>query len=222
MKINFTKLQGAGNDFVLIEGDKPLDWNKLAADVCDRHFGIGADGLLVLLPSDNADYKMRVFNPDGSEAEACGNGLRCFSRYILVNKPAGKKTNELRIETIAGIRTVKFAATKGKDTIIQVSLGKPNFNVKEIPVSVPQQDTGKPVLDYPAIIDGNELKLSFISMGNPHAVHFTKQRVADFPLAKLGPTVEHHSIFPRRVNFEVANVISRELIEIRVWERGCR
>ncbi len=220
MKVNFTKLQGAGNDFVLIEEDYSLDWNKLSAAMCDRHFGIGADGLLVLLPSESADYKMRMFNPDGSEAEACGNGLRCFSRYIMVNKLAGKTVKEIRIETAAGIRKVKFEKANGKDAVIQVSLGKPNFNVKEIPVSVPQKDINNPVLDYPVIINGTDLKMSFVSMGNPHAVHFTGQKVADFPLGTFGPAVEHHSIFPRRVNFEVANVISREMIEIRVWERG--
>lgn len=220
MMIKFTKLQGAGNDFVLIEGDRPLDWKTLAAIMCDRHFGIGADGLLVLFPSDKAGFKMRVFNPDGSEAEACGNGLRCFSRYILVNELVNNNTKEIRIETIAGTRTVQFDKANRKEAIIQVSLGKPKFKATEIPVLAQQPDDNSPILDYPLIVAGTELKMSFVSMGNPHAVHFTQQAVADFPLARLGPAVENHSLFPRRVNFEVANIKSRTRIEIRVWERG--
>ncbi|MBN1367092.1 MAG: diaminopimelate epimerase [Dehalococcoidales bacterium] len=218
--MKFTKLQGAGNDFVLIEGDRPLDWKTLAAIMCDRHFGIGADGLLVLFPSDKAGFKMRVFNPDGSEAEACGNGLRCFSRYILVNELVNNNTKEIRIETIAGTRTVQFDKANRKEAIIQVSLGKPKFKATEIPVLAQQPDDNSPILDYPLIVAGTELKMSFVSMGNPHAVHFTQQAVADFPLARLGPAVENHSLFPRRVNFEVANIKSRTRIEIRVWERG--
>jgi len=216
--MNFTKLQGAGNDFILVEADKAQrDWSKLALAMCQRHFGIGADGLLVLLPSNNADLKLRVFNPDGSEAEACGNGLRCLVKYALYKGLADSKAQEMSIETMAGIRKARLH-TRGKTTIIQVAMGEPKFSAKEIPLAM---ETGKkPILDYPVKVDGRELHLSFVSIGNPHAVYFGQQPVADFPLSQLGPKVEKHKIFPNRANFEVARVISREQIEARVWERG--
>jgi diaminopimelate epimerase len=213
--MNFTKLQGAGNDFVLIEtGDKNLDWAKLAKVICNRHFGIGADGLLLLLPSEKADLKMRVFNPDGSEAEACGNGLRCLVRYALEKEMVGAKAAEITIETVAGIRKARL---QGK--AIQVAMGKPQFKAKEIPVNL-ESKVAEPVLAYPLTVEDKELTLGLIAMGNPHAVHFIESPVAEFPLAQLGPKVEKHPIFPQRTNFEVARVISPGLIEARVWERG--
>jgi diaminopimelate epimerase len=216
--MNFTKLQGAGNDFILVEADRAQrDWSKLALAMCHRHFGIGADGLLVLLPSNSADLKLRVFNPDGSEAEACGNGLRCLVKYALCKGLADSKAQEIAIETMAGIRKARLH-TKGKTTIIQVEMGEPKFSAREIPLAI---DIGKkPILDYPVKVDGSELYLSFVSIGNPHAVYFGQQPVADFPLSQLGPKVEKHKIFPNRANFEVARVISRGQIEARVWERG--
>ena len=216
--MNFTKLQGAGNDFILVETDKARhDWSKLAIAMCHRHLGIGADGLLVVLPSNSADLKLRVFNPDGSEAEACGNGLRCLVKYALYKGLADSKAQEMSIETMAGIRKARLH-TRGKTTIIQVAMGEPKFSAKEIPLAM---ETGKkPILDYPVKVDGRELHLSFVSIGNPHAVYFGQQPVADFPLSQLGPKVEKHKIFPNRANFEVARVISREQIEARVWERG--
>jgi diaminopimelate epimerase len=221
--MNFTKLQGAGNDFILVAADKAQrDWSKLALAMCQRHFGIGADGLLVLLPSNNADFQLRVFNPDGSEAEACGNGLRCLVKYVLDKGLADDKAPEISIETMAGIRKARLH-TKGKATIIQVGMGEPKFKAEEIPV-VLEAETGfslsKPILDYPVKLDDRELPLSFAAIGNPHAVYFGQQPVADFPLSELGPKVENLSIFPNRTNFEVARVVSREQIEARVWERG--
>lgn len=221
--MNFTKLQGAGNDFVLVEADKVRrDWSQLAIAMCHRHFGIGGDGLLLLLPSDKADLKMRIFNPDGSEAEACGNGLRCLVKYALDKGLAGSKTREISVETIAGIRKARLYA-KGKATIIQVAMGEPKFGAKEIPIALePGGDfsPSKPLLDYPVTVDGRKLALSFAAIGNPHAVYFGQQPVADFPLLQLGPKVEQHSLFPNRVNFEVARVLSPKQIEGRVWERG--
>jgi diaminopimelate epimerase len=216
--MNFTKVQGAGNDFILVAADKAQrDWSKLALAMCHRHFGIGADGLLVMLPSNNADLKLRVFNPDGSEAEACGNGLRCLVKYALYKGLANDKAAEISIETMAGIRKARLH-TKGKVTIIQVAMGEPKFGAKEIPLAI--EIGKKPILDYPVKLDGRELPLSFVAIGNPHAVYFCQQLVADFPLSQLGPKVENLSIFPNRVNFEVARVVSRKQIEARVWERG--
>jgi diaminopimelate epimerase len=214
--MKFTKLQGAGNDFILVEGEKRLNWPKLAQAMCDRHFGIGADGLL-LLSMDKAKLRMRVFNPDGSEAEVCGNGLRCLVKYALDKGLVDKKAAEISIETKAGIRKARLH-TKGKATVIQLGMGKPEFSAKDIPVAL--ETRAGPILDYPLTIDDKKLALGFVSMGNPHAVYFVPSPVADFPLSQLGPKVERNPIFPKRTNFEVARVLSRKQIEARVWERG--
>ena len=218
--MNFTKVQGAGNDFVLIEAKGSLrNWSRTAIAMCDRHFGVGADGLLLLLPSKEADFRMRMFNPDGSEAEACGNGLRCLAKYILYRGLA--KAKEIKIETMAGLRQVRFRRSGKEVTGIQVSMGKPAFGAKDIPVAVEKKLLDiKPILDYPITIDGWRLKLDFVSMGNPHAVYFWEKPLSEFPLTQLGSKVEHHRLFPNRVNFEVARVINRQEIEMGVWERG--
>jgi len=220
--MRFTKLQGTGNDFVLIDGSNlSSDYSRLAMAMCDRHFGVGADGLLVLLPSDRADFQMRMFNPDGSEAQACGNGFRCLAKYVYDNGLVGSGADEITIETMTGIRKARLYKSGDKLTKIQVNMGTPKFGAKDIPVIV---DRGlvdiKPILDYPVNIEGRKLLLSFVSMGNPHAVYFSEQPVAEFPLFELGPKAEHAEIFPERVNFEVARVLSRGRIEARVWERG--
>ncbi len=262
--MNFTKLQGAGNDFILVEASEMnLDWSQMAVAICDRHFGIGADGLLVLLPSQLADFQMHVFNPDGSEAEACGNGLRCLAKYVidkglLSRKIEGAKplqslslpisfkgegdkgggvdkeslgkgladtgTQQILVETVAGIRKVKIYRATGKLTRIQLGMGKPKFGARDIPVVIEPKEENvvdiKSMLSYHVSLGGRELLLNFVSMGNPHAIYFWQHPVSDFPLSQLGPEVEQHKMFPDRVNFEVANVISRQQIEVRVWERG--
>jgi diaminopimelate epimerase len=215
--MKFTKLQGAGNDFVLVEADEAQrDWSRLALAICDRHFGIGADGLLLLSPSKVADFKMRVFDPDGSEASACGNGLRCLAEYAL-KKGLIKSDPQLSIETISGVRNIELGGS------IRIGMGKPEFKADDIPVAI---EAGRDLVDiksmmgYPVTVEGTELLLNLISMGNPHAVCFWQQPVADFPLSQLGPRVEHLPIFPDRVNFEVARVVDEKRIEARVWERG--
>ena len=220
--MHFTKLQGLGNDFVLVDAiDKDRDWARLARAMCRLHFGIGADGLLILLHSDKADFRMRIFNPDGSEAEACGNGLRCFVRYLVDQKML--IGDSYSIETMAGIRPARLIKDANNALRIQVGMGKPEFNAQNIPVNL-EPDKGK-MFDimtgnYPLEMSGRKLKLNFISMGNPHAVCFIDEPVADFPLKNIGPAVEKYKIFPRGVNFEVARVISRSSVEMRVWERG--
>ncbi len=224
--MNFTKLQGAGNDFVLLEAkDIARNWSQLAVSICNRHFGIGADGLILLMPSDVADYKMRIFNSDGSEAEACGNGLRCLVRYVLEKgTEAHQETKELLIETVAGTRKTKITKLPGRPYEIRVSLGIPKFEAKDIPVVIEGVSTKlvdiKSMLGYTVTVGNHKLRLNFVSMGNPHAIHFSSRPVADFPLTRLGPIVENHQMFPQRTNFEVARVLSREQIEARVWERG--
>jgi len=213
--LNFSKMQGAGNDFVLIDArELELDWPALATSMCHRHYGVGADGLLLVLPSETAEFRLRMFNPDGSEAEACGNGLRCFAKYVRDSDFTAH--NEFIIETMAGTREASILG----DGEIRVGMGAPVFDPAAIPVVVERQDERGPVLDYPVTVDGTELRVSFVSMGNPHAVCFLSEPVADFPLTEIGPRVEHHPMFPNRVNFEVANVIDRNKIKARVWERG--
>jgi len=217
--MNFTKMQGAGNDFILVEvSNLSRNWSPMAIAMCDRHFGVGGDGLLLVLPSDIADFGMRMFNPDGSEAEACGNGLRCLARYLLDRGLV--KTQEILVETLAGIRKVRVDKAGDGAARIQVSMGEPKFGAKDIPVVIEHLVDIKPILDYPVTIKDKELSLSLVSMGNPHAVYFEQHSISDFPLSQLGPEVEQLAIFPNRVNFEVARVIDRKQIEARVWERG--
>ncbi|XUX01278.1 MAG: diaminopimelate epimerase [Dehalogenimonas sp.] len=219
--MDFTKVQSVGNDFVLIETfDNKRNWSDVAQAICNRHFGVGADGLLLLMPSDKADFQMRIFNTDGSEAEACGNGLRCLVHYISSKSLSSAKN--LAIETFGGIRKAEISGDS-KHPRIRIGMGAPIFEPSLIPV---QTELGKGGLvcgmtvNYPLQINDNALKLGFISMGNPHAVYFTDKAVADFPLAEIGPRVETSAMFPKKTNFEVARVINSRSIEMRVWERG--
>lgn len=215
--MKFAKLQATGNDFIFIDADEEHNWSPLAKAMCHRHLGIGADGLIVLLPSKVADLRMRLYNPDGSEAEACGNGLRCLARYAIDRGLVDAR--ELVVETLGGMRKVRPYGN-----LIQVDMGKPKFKADEIPMLIEEElDI---MLDYPIIVQGKKLLLTCLSMGNPHAVCFLDEPIANFPLAELGPVMENHPLFPDRINFEVANVLSRkpteklEKIEARVWERG--
>ena len=215
--MDFIKLQATGNDFVLIDARRmKRDWSALAKAMCPRNFGVGADGLLLILPSKVADFYMRMFNPDGSEAEACGNGLRCAARYAMESGLASGA--DIRIETPTGIKRLR---TTGKKSI-QVAMGKPILAPTAIPVIVERKGARytAPVIDYPLAIGKRNLKITCVSIGNPHAVCFLEQPVADFPLAGVGPKVEQHPMFPNRVNFEIVNVISRSKLRARVWERG--
>jgi len=225
MTIKFTKLHSAGNDFVLIEtAGIDIDWPRLARAMCHRRFGIGGDGVLLLLPSQQADFGMRIYNADGSEAEACGNGLRCLVHYVFT-KGLVKGANTVTVSTAAGIRKAKLFSEGKKLERIESGMGAPQLRAEAIPVATEQGrgdidlETGF-ISNYPLTAKGRRLALSFVSMGNPHAVHFTKKPVAAFPLERIGPLVENDRLFPRRVNFEVANVISENLIGVRVWERG--
>lgn len=223
--MKFTKLQGTGNDFVLVEtSDEQRHWSKLAAAMCERHFGIGSDGLLLLLPSSDADFRMRMFDPDGSEAEACGNGIRCLARYVYDHAMIPASADQLSVETIAGVRQLKLKKENGNLISIQAGMGRPVFEADDIPVHIEQGREKivyiKTMMSYPAGIDGVDRRLNFVSMGNPHAVYFQDDPVADFPLSRIGPEVEHLAIFPRRANFEVAHVLNRREIEVRTWERG--
>lgn len=224
--MKFSKLQATGNDFILVDArTMEGDWSKLARAMCDRHFGIGADGLILVQDSTTADLKMRIFNSDGSEAEVSGNGLRCFARYAIEKGLSGKMSSRveqgnrsLTIDTLSGVRKVKAYMSGDKVNRIKVNMGLPQFQPEQIPVKVKVDII--PILDYPLVINRKELTLALLSMGNPHAVSFLSQPTADFHLAEIGPKVERHPMFPQRTNFEVARVLSRDKIEARVWERG--
>ncbi len=224
--MKFSKLQATGNDFILVDArTMEAEWPKLARAMCDRHFGVGADGLILVQNSTSADLKMRLFNSDGSEAEVSGNGLRCFAKYAIEEGLVGKmssraeqKNRSLSIETLSGVRKVKADMSGNKINRADVNMGLPRFQPEQIPVRVKVDII--PILNYPLVIDGKKLTLAILSIGNPHAVSFLSQRVADFPLAEIGAKVEKHPMFPQRTNFEVARVLSRGSIEARVWERG--
>jgi len=224
--MRFSKLQATGNDFILVDArTMEGEWSKLARAMCDRHFGVGADGLILVQDSTIADLKMRIFNSDGSEAEVSGNGLRCFAKYAIEKGSTGKILSRakqgncsLAIETLSGVRKVKAYMSGNKVNRVEVNMGLPQFHPEQIPVKVKVDII--PILDYPLVINGKELTLALLSMGNPHAVSFLSRPIVDFPLAEIGPKVEGHPMFPQRTNFEVARVLSREKIEARVWERG--
>jgi diaminopimelate epimerase len=223
--MDFTKMQGAANDFVLVEtDDTQREWSKLAIAMCDRHLGIGADSLLLLVPSDKADFGMRIFDADGSEAEACGNGIRCLARYASEKGIISPGADEIAVETLAGIRKVRFEKKGDRLVKIWANMGKPEFRAEKIPVAIKPEEGNvvdiKSMLSYRVTVDGTDLTLNLVSMGNPHAVHFCREPVSEFPLSRIGPRVENLAIFPNRVNFEVARVLSQRHLEARVWERG--
>ena len=224
--MRFSKLQATGNDFILVDARiKTAEWPRLAQAMCDRHFGVGADGLMLVQNSTSADLKMRLFNSDGSEAEVSGNGLGCFAKYaiekgLVGNLPLGAEPGDLRlsVETLSGVRKVEACVSGNKVSRVEVNMGSPRFQPEQIPAQIKVDII--PVLNYPLAIDGRELTLCLVSMGNPHAVTFLSQAVADFPLDEIGPKVAMHPVFPERTNFEVARVLNRRKIEARVWERG--
>jgi diaminopimelate epimerase len=216
--LRFAKLHGAGNDFFVVNGrGQERDWPSLAIAMCERYTGAGADGLLVALPSQRARSRMLLFNADGSEAEMSGNGVRCFAKYVVESGLATPDGDDLSVETGAGIIVVRLLRSGGSVTGATVDMGPPRLEPKDVPVAV---ERPAPVLDLPVPLDGAGYVVNCVSMGNPHAVHFIQEPVASFPLREVGPRVEHHPLFPARVNFEVARVLDRRHIESRTWERG--
>ena len=188
----------------------------------DRHFGVGADGIILIKNSEIADLKMSMFNADGSVGEMCGNGIRCFTKYAIEREIVHRPADGLNVETLAGVRNIVPTYAGNSITGARVSMGAPILDPAEVPVALePAGEYGPgPVLNYPFSMDGLDLPLNFVSMGNPHAVAFIQQPVAEFPLHTIGPKIEHHSIFPRRVNFEIVNVAGPDKLTARVWERG--
>jgi len=215
-------MQGAGNDFVVIDANHSRrDWSKLAVKMCDRHYGIGADGLLISLPSKVADFKMRIFNADGSESAVCGNGLRCLvEHYIDVNKV--KNDSEVTVETSIGVRIARIHR-ENKLIVIKVNMGEPRIGLNGTLIKAMNRGNILDIMseiNHVITINEQELLLSLVSIGNPHAIHFCNYPVADFPLAELGLKVEQHKLFPDETNFEVVRIINCKQVEARVWERG--
>jgi diaminopimelate epimerase len=216
--LRFSKYHGAGNDFLLVDGAAgQRDWPQLAAAMCERNLGAGADGLIVALPSRGAHAKMRLFNSDGTEAEMSGNGVRCFAKFVVDSSLAQPEGDILRVETGAGEIVVELQRSGAEVSGATVDMGPPRFRPDEIPVAVEREP---PVTDLAVSVDEREYAVNCVSMGNPHAVHFLSGGVAEFPLREVGPKVEHHPLFPARVNFEVAQVKDRSHIVSRTWERG--
>ena len=221
--MKFTKMHGAGNDYIYIDARAlEEDWPRLSRSMSHRHFGVGGDGIILLMDSDIADLKMRMFNADGSEGEMCGNGIRCFAKYAIDGGIVPPPQNGLTVETLAGVRSVVPRYEGDRVIGARVAMGRPGLNPQDLPVSIdPTKGYPEgPVVDFPFHIDGHNLPLTFVSMGNPHAVTFLDEPVAEFPLLTIGPQVEHHPMFPRRVNFEVVNRSDHGQLTARVWERG--
>lgn len=213
--MKFTKMQGLGNDYVYVNcfEEKVENPSELAVKVSDRHFGIGSDGLILIRPSEVADFRMTMFNADGSESEMCGNGIRCVGKYVYDYGLTDK--TEVSVETLAGIKYLKFIIKDGKVDMVTVNMGEPILK----PELVPVVGEGDAVIDSPIEVAGKEYKMTCVSMGNPHSVVFVDD-VDNFPLHEVGPLFEHHKAFPRRVNAEFCQVIDRTHAKMRVWERG--
>jgi len=216
--VKFTKMHGAGNDFLLVESPgEERDWETLSRAMCERHFGIGADGVMLAMPSSHADVRMRLFNSDGSEAEVSGNGVRCLVKYAIERGLALSENGVLKVEAIHAILEAQVTMEGPTVQSVRLSMGQPRFAPAEVPVVT---ELPPPLLDMPVDAGGQRIAVSCLSMGNPHAVTLTSKPVDSYPLLELGPQVEHHAAFPARVNFGVARVADRSHMDVRVWERG--
>jgi len=215
--VSFVKMHGLGNDFIVVDAlTTSMDVTALVAAtprLCDRHFGIGGDGLILVMPSDSADFRMRIINSDGSEPEMCGNGIRCFARFVYEHGLT--ELTQFTVETLAGPIVPVLQLTDSRVTGVRVDMGEPHLERRDIPMSGPEGQ----VVNEPLTIGDTTLYLTAVSMGNPHAVIFVDD-VATFPIELFGPLIEQHPMFPRRTNVEFAQVISPQYLPMRVWERG--
>ncbi|MGO4497141.1 diaminopimelate epimerase [Paenibacillus sp. 2RAB27] len=214
--MNFTKMHGLGNDFIVVSGEKelPAGADQLAIQLCNRFFSIGADGVVFILPSEKADFQMRIINSDGSEAEQCGNAIRCVSKYVYDHKLID--ATEITIETIgAGVQKVQVHVQDGRVVTARVDMGEPILQGLQVPTTVDADE----VIDYPIEVDGTSFRFTAVSMGNPHCVIYVEDAV-NFDLATWGPKLEAHPMFPRKINVEFATVRDRAYTDMRVWERG--
>ena len=213
--MEFTKMHGCGNDYVYVNGftNKIENPNKLSEIVSNRNFGIGSDGLIVINPSDVADFKMSMYNADGSEGKMCGNGIRCVAKYVYDNKMTDKTT--ITVETLSGIKTLVLNVEDEKVKTVRVNMGTPILKSKDVPVVSDKEQ----VIDEPIKVNDKEYRITCVSMGNPHAVTFIDD-TDSLEIEKIGPLFENNEIFPDRVNTEFIQVVDRNNIKMRVWERG--
>ncbi|MFM6358135.1 MAG: diaminopimelate epimerase [Planktothrix sp.] len=219
MTLKFTKYHGLGNDFILIDNrhqSEPLITPEQAIELCDRNFGIGADGVIFALPgTSTTDYTMRIFNSDGSEPQMCGNGIRCLAKFIaqLENRQEITSPVRYKIDTLAGVITPQLQP----DGQVKVDMGLPRLTAKEIPTTLATAE--EKVVNIPLEVAGQSWNVTCVSMGNPHCITFVED-VAAIKLSEIGPLFEHHSVFPERTNTEFIQVVNRNYIKMRVWERG--
>ena len=214
--MKFTKMQGIGNDYIYVNcfEEQVVNPEQLSVRLSDRRFGIGGDGLILIMPSQIADFKMRIFNADGSEAMMCGNGTRCIGKYVYEHGLANK--THITLETNSGIKYLELHCTGDQVTSVTVDMGKAILTPREIPV---ESDSQEPFVAKPVQVGDRLERLTCVSVGNPHAIVFC-DRVEDLDLEKLGPLFEHYAIFPDRVNTEFVRVIDDHTLQMRVWERG--
>lgn len=225
--MKFTKMQGCGNDYVYINcfEEKIDNPSELAIRLSDRHFGIGGDGVIYIRPSEVADCMMDMYNLDGSRGKMCGNGIRCVGKYAYDHGIATRP--EIKVETLSGIKTLKFfTGSDGKVEKVSVDMGKAIFDAKEIPLnvelvekSVSISKTSGCIKNFPLTINGKELRFTFVSMGNPHAITYIDD-TASLDIMAYGPEAEVHPMFPEKANIEFIQVVDRKHINMRVWERG--
>lgn len=213
--MKFTKMQGIGNDYVYIDDTKNMITNasELAIKISDRHFGVGSDGLILIKSSDKADFFMDMYNSDGSRGKMCGNGIRCVGKYVYDYGLTDSRI--LKIETLSGVKTLELTIENDKVSLVTVDMGAPIFEPHKIPVISDKNI----LLNEPVIVDGVEYRITCMSMGNPHGVVFV-DNTDEFPVKDIGPFFENHILFPDRVNTEFVQVMNRNHIRMRVWERG--
>lgn len=212
----FTKMQGAGNDYIYVNcfEEKIENINTVAKMVSDRHFGIGSDGLVLICPSDVADFRMDMYNSDGTQAEMCGNATRCIGKYVHDKELTDKTT--VTLETLAGIKILNLNLDEnGEVDTVCVNMGSPEL----VPANIPIDSKLNRFVQESVIVDGEEYKITGVSMGNPHAVTYVDS-VDDIDIEKIGPKFETHTLFPRKINTEFAQIVDRNTIKMRVWERG--
>lgn len=213
--MKFTKMQGLGNDYVYVNGfvEKIENPSDIAIQVSDRHRGIGSDGLILINPSDCADFQMEMYNADGSRSEMCGNGIRCVGKYVYDYGLTDQ--THISVETLGGIKYLDLSVDNGKVVLVKVNMGKPELNAELIPI----KSSKETILNEPITVDGTEYKMTGVSMGNPHAVVFMDE-MEHLEIEKIGPQFENHECFPNRVNTEFVKVIDPHMASMRVWERG--
>ena len=222
--MKFTKMHGCGNDYVYVDCTKEVIPNisETAIRVSDRHFGIGSDGLILIKASDVADFEMDMYNADGSRGKMCGNGIRCVAKYVYDHGLTDKTT--ITVNTLSGIKTLKLTVEDGKVSKVRVDMGEPELIPAQVPVKASvlglADDRREAIVAEPLEIKGRSYDITCVSMGNPHCITFIGEDVRDFPLEEVGPIFEKHELFPERVNTEFINVIDKDHLRMRVWERG--